>query len=102
MKKNHCIKGAVLASLFVVTGAQAAGFQLIEQSASGMGNAFAGGAAVAEDASTIYFNPAGMTYINGTQAVGTLICMLTQQGPSAVAQIVVSLLLSLLIYTICV
>ena len=72
MKKNHCIKGAVLASLFVVTGAQAAGFQLIEQSASGMGNAFAGGAAVAEDASTIYFNPAGMTYINGTQAVGAL------------------------------
>ena len=72
MKKNHCIKGAVLASLFVVTGAQAAGFALIEQSASGMGNAFAGGAAAAEDASTIYFNPAGMTYISGTQAVGAL------------------------------
>ena len=31
-----------------------------------------------------------------------LICMLTQQGPLAVAQVVVSLLLSLLIYTICV
>ena len=29
----------------------------------------------------------------------TLICMLTQQGPLAVAQVVVSLLLSLLIYT---
>lgn len=52
--------------------AQAAGFALIEQSASGMGNAFAGGAAAAEDASTIYFNPAGMTYIEGTQAVGAL------------------------------
>ena len=31
-----------------------------------------------------------------------LICMLTQQGSLAVAQVVVSLLLSLLIYTICV
>ncbi len=52
--------------------AQAAGFALIEQSGSGMGNAYAGAAAVAEDASTIFFNPAGMTYIEGTQAVGAL------------------------------
>ena len=52
--------------------AYAAGFALIEQSGSGMGNAFAGGSAVAEDASTVYFNPAGMTYIEGTQLVGAL------------------------------
>ena len=52
--------------------AQAAGFALIEQSGSGLGNAFAGAAAVAEDASTIFFNPAGMTYVEGTQAAGTL------------------------------
>jgi long-chain fatty acid transport protein len=51
---------------------QAAGFALIEQSGSGMGNAYAGGSAVAEDASTIFFNPAGMTYIQGTQAVGAI------------------------------
>lgn len=50
----------------------AAGFALIEQSGSGMGNAYAGGAAAAEDASTIFFNPAGMTYIEGTQAVSAL------------------------------
>lgn len=47
--------------------AQAAGFALIEQSASGMGNAFAGAAATAEDASTIFFNPAGMTYLPDNQ-----------------------------------
>ena len=41
--------------------ASAAGFQLLEQNASGIGNAYAGSAAVAENASTIYFNPAGMT-----------------------------------------
>ena len=56
----------------VPMAAQAAGFALIEQSASGMGNAFAGGGAVAEDASTIFFNPAGMTYISGTQIVGAI------------------------------
>ncbi len=51
---------------------QAAGFALSEQSGSGLGNAFAGAAAIAEDASTIFFNPAGMTYIEGTQAAGAL------------------------------
>ncbi len=54
-----------LASAGILTllapGVMAAGFALIEQSASQMGNAFAGGAAIANDASTIYFNPAGMT-----------------------------------------
>jgi long-chain fatty acid transport protein len=47
--------------------ASAAGFALIEQSASGMGNAFAGAAATAEDASTIFYNPAGMSKIEGMQ-----------------------------------
>lgn len=40
--------------------AQAGGFALIEQGGSGMGNAYAGAAAVAADASTVWFNPAGM------------------------------------------
>jgi long-chain fatty acid transport protein len=43
--------------------AAAAGFQLLEQNASGLGNAYAGSAAVAENASTIYYNPAGMTQL---------------------------------------
>lgn len=41
----------------------AAGFALIEQSGSQMGNAFAGASAAANDASTIYFNPAGLTRV---------------------------------------
>jgi len=49
------------------TLASAAGFALIEQSASGMGNAFAGAAATAEDASTIYYNPAGMSELRKMQ-----------------------------------
>ncbi|WP_239190234.1 OmpP1/FadL family transporter [Candidatus Nitrotoga sp. HW29] len=59
--------GAVLAG---VSGSVAAsGFALIEQNASGLGNAYAGGAAVAEDASTIFFNPAGMSRLSGKQIV---------------------------------
>ena len=49
--------------LLLAQPAYSAGFALIENSASGMGNAFAGAAAIAEDASTIWFNPAGMTYL---------------------------------------
>jgi long-chain fatty acid transport protein len=51
---------------------QAAGFGLAEVSGSGLGNAYAGGAAVAEDASSIYANPASMTYVQGMQAAGAL------------------------------
>lgn len=49
--------------------AQGAGFALIEQNASGLGNAYAGQAASAQDASTVFFNPAGLTRIEGGQAV---------------------------------
>lgn len=47
----------------------AAAFAVAEQSALGLGNAFAGGAASADDASTIWYNPAGMTRIKGNQMV---------------------------------
>lgn len=50
-------------------GIHASGFQLIEQNASGLGNAFAGQAASAQDASTIFFNAAGLTRIPGRQFV---------------------------------
>ena len=47
--------------------AHGAAFALIEQNALGLGNAFAGSAAIAEDSSTIYFNPAGLARLNFTQ-----------------------------------
>ncbi|MFM8331649.1 MAG: OmpP1/FadL family transporter [Candidatus Methylumidiphilus sp.] len=56
-------------ALLHTAAAHAAGFALIEQSASGMGAAFAGAAATAEDASTVFFNPAGMTYLPERQQV---------------------------------
>jgi len=47
--------------LTLAAAAAASGFQLQNQTGSGNGNAFAGAAAAAEDAGTIFFNPAGMT-----------------------------------------
>jgi len=52
--------------------ASAAGFQLLEQNASGIGNAYAGSAAVAENASTIFYNPAGMTQLQAHEVSGGL------------------------------
>jgi long-chain fatty acid transport protein len=52
--------------------ANASGFQLAEQNGSGLGNAYSGQAAAAEDASTIFFNPAGLTHVPGIQFVGAL------------------------------
>jgi long-chain fatty acid transport protein len=65
--RNRLTVGLALAGLSGL--AQAAGFALVEQNASGLGNAYAGAAAVAEDASTIFFNPAGMTRLPDRQIV---------------------------------
>ena len=62
------LAAACLLSVFTAQ-TQAAGFQLIEQSVSGMGAAYAGAAATAEDASTVYFNPAGLTHLEEPQAI---------------------------------
>ncbi len=51
-------------------GVQAAGFAILEQSPRGMGNAFAGAAAKAETPATVFFNPAGMVRLEGTQFSG--------------------------------
>ncbi len=54
-------------TLVAAGNAQASGFALVEQSIKQVGNAISGGAASAEDASTIFFNPAGMTRLKGSQ-----------------------------------
>src|SRR2546423_11861627 len=60
--KRFGMSCAVLSALAVLSASEskAAGFALQEQSASGLGNAYAGAAAVAEDATTVWWNPAGM------------------------------------------
>jgi long-chain fatty acid transport protein len=48
-------------SFLAASQAHAAGFALNEQGVSGLGNAYAGMAALAEDATTVWWNPAGMS-----------------------------------------
>jgi long-chain fatty acid transport protein len=72
---KQAIQAVLVAHLGVVAMAvvsgpvQAAGFALIEQGASGMGNAFAGAAALGEDATTVFFNPAGMTRLGRAEVI---------------------------------
>ena len=56
-------------TLYGLSGAcLASGFSLsVEQGTGNLGNASAGSAAVAEDATTIFYNPAGLTRLSGTQ-----------------------------------
>src|SRR5215510_4079185 len=77
MTKNGLRRALLISVIGALLGmshgsASAAGFQLMEQNASGLGNAYAGQAAAAEDASAIYFNPAGLTRIPRGQVVGAL------------------------------
>ena len=63
MLKSPVGLAVVLASSNVLAG----GFALNEQSISGMGSGFAGRSSSAEDASTIYGNPAGMARLKQEQ-----------------------------------
>ncbi len=54
--------------LLVSASAHAAGFALQEQSVKGSGRAFAGEVAMADDASVMFYNPAGLTQLSGPQA----------------------------------
>lgn len=47
--------------------AQASSFQILEQSPAQLGTAFAGTASNINDASTVFFNPAGMSQLEGRQ-----------------------------------
>jgi long-chain fatty acid transport protein len=72
------LAAAVGAAVLSLSAGQALGsaFALQEQNASGLGHAYAGGAAAAEDVSTIFFNPAGLVRLQSTQVVvaGNIIC----------------------------
>ena len=58
---------AAVASLFA-SAANAGGFQLTEQSALGLGRAYAGAGVDGSDVSGVYYNPASMTLTPGTAA----------------------------------
>ena len=58
------IRAATATALALASGvAFGGGFGLAPQSGTGTGNAFSGGAAAVEDASVVWFNPAGMSFL---------------------------------------
>ncbi|HBZ58548.1 MAG TPA: hypothetical protein DEO49_05295 [Sutterella sp.] len=50
-----------------ISAVQAGGFQLMEQSVTSLGRAHAGAGVVGDDVSAVWYNPAGMTLLPGTQ-----------------------------------
>jgi len=88
MNKNLIAGAAILCAL--PTLSQGSGFALIEMNARGQGNAYAGAAAYTPDASTVYFNPAGMMKLDQDQIAGALHLIspdasFTNDGSSAAA-----------------
>ena len=73
MAKNHPVARSIQACgiagllMLACSNAFAAGFALIEQSVSSMGTAYAGAGSISEDASTVFFNPASMARLEGSQ-----------------------------------
>lgn len=66
------LRSTLLTSLLVSPSLFAAGFQVAEHSASGLGRAFSGEAAVAQDASVLSRNPAAITRFDTMQFSGAL------------------------------
>lgn len=59
------MQAAITAAALLPAMTFASGYKLNEQSAAGMGTAHAGRAAMAEDASVVFYNPAAMTELDG-------------------------------------
>ena len=71
---TRCLRTCGVAGLLALSSNTvfASSFALIEQSVSGMGSAYASGSAGLNDASTIYFNPATMSRLPGSNLTGGL------------------------------
>ncbi|HEY5789735.1 MAG TPA: outer membrane protein transport protein [Gammaproteobacteria bacterium] len=64
---------AVAAALALLAAeSRAAGFLVVEQGVHEVGRAVSGASAAADSPGTLFFNPAGITYLDGTQAAAAL------------------------------
>ena len=59
LMKQRVLVAAITAAV-LAPAVQASGYKLNEQGAAGAGNSYAGRAAIVEDASVVFYNPAGM------------------------------------------
>lgn len=71
MARQETLRAATIAVAVALAPhvAMASGFQLLEQSPINQGRAFAGAAARPDDASIMFFNPAGIAFLSGHQTV---------------------------------
>src|SRR5262245_57135247 len=85
-RKKLAIIGAVLTLIGSPSLLHASGFRILDQSASATGQSSAF-TAQADDASAVYYNPAGMTQLRGVQfSVGTLLIGGTTSFQNAAGQ----------------
>ncbi|MCE0759901.1 outer membrane protein transport protein [Marinobacter sp. G11] len=81
------IRFATLAAVAAPASVMAGGFSLNEQSASQMGVANAGAAANPENATTVLFNPAGMSQLSGTNiSFGAAVLDIDAEAKSSTVQ----------------
>jgi len=65
---RSALAGLLLLTAVALPRLAASGFAIAEQSVSGLGAGFAGAAAIAEDSSTVWHNPAGMLSLPASEA----------------------------------
>ncbi|MGO1503216.1 MAG: OmpP1/FadL family transporter [Marinobacter sp.] len=83
---TRAVRLATLAAIAAPASVFAGGFSLNEQSASAMGVANAGAAANPENATTVLFNPAGMSQLKGTNiSFGAAVLDIDAEAKSASA-----------------
>ncbi|MBB6124292.1 OmpP1/FadL family transporter [Sphingobium subterraneum] len=79
-KRVVALGGLFVASQAASVPARAGGFMLAEQSQREIGRAFSGGAAAADDPSTVFYNPAGMTELDGFQITSGATALFVQSA----------------------
>lgn len=72
LKHSSLTLAVLVATSSFTTQVYASGFQVSEHSATGLGRAFAGEAAIGDNASVVARNPAGMTLIDRAQFSGAI------------------------------
>ncbi len=77
MLKKILLSSTLVVSTLFTSVVCAAGFQVSEQSAANIGTANAG-SAVSDNASMVFFNPAGMAFVSHPEISGSLVGILPQ------------------------
>jgi len=67
-----CLLGITSVFMIVSPDAAASGFALVEQGGKGLGNAYSGGSTDTEDASSIFYNPSAIAFLEDNEVTVSL------------------------------